>query len=105
MEEVENYGSVEQARNAALAWLEERGGPWGGQREISIGKFGEMDGQESGVGTTDGTHRLLRLDFDPIKGCHYNAVAGKGKSREKKAFCFPGSEALISKLASRRDPR
>ncbi len=105
MEEVERYESVERARNAAIAWLEQRGGPWGGGRRISIGRFGEMEGQESGVETTDGTHRLIRLDFDPTKGCHYNACSGKGGGREKKAFCFPGSEALIHKLASGHNPR
>lgn len=105
MEEVEHYGSVELARNAAIAWLEARGGAWGGARVITVGKFGAMDGKESGVGTTDDTQRVLRLDFDPIKGCHYNAVAGKGATREKKAFCFPGGEPLIDKLANGRDPR
>jgi hypothetical protein len=105
MEDVEHFGSIEAARNAAIAWLKERGGPWGGAREITIGKFGEMEGQESGVATTDGTNRRLRLDFDPSKGCHYNAEAGKGGSRQKKSFCFPGTEPLMHKLASRRDPR
>lgn len=105
MEEVEHYGSVDEARNSAIEWLENRGGSWGGSREITIGKFGAMGGQESGVETTDGTNRRLRLDFDPIKGCHYNAESGKGKGREKKAFCFPGGEPLIEQLASRRDPR
>ena len=51
MEDVEHYGSVEQARNAAIRWLEDRGGPWGGARDITVGKFGAMDGQESGVNT------------------------------------------------------
>jgi hypothetical protein len=105
MEDVEHYGSVEQARNAAIRWLEERGGPWGGARDITVGKFGAMDGQESGVSTTDGSYRRLRLDFDPTKQCHYNAEAGKGSAREKKAFCFPGDETLIDKLASGRNPR
>ncbi len=105
MEEIERFNSVDRARNAAITWLEERGGPWGGSRDITLGKFGAMAGQESGVSTTDGTNRRLRLDFDPIKGCHYNAEAGKGAVREKKAFCFPGPESLIEQLASRRDPR
>ncbi len=105
MEYVEHFGSVETARNAALRWLSERGGPWGGSRVITVGKFGAMAGHESGVATTDGTYRRLRLDFDPTKGCHYNAEAGKGASREKKAFCFPGTEALMHKLASDRQRR
>ena len=105
MEEVEHFHSVEAARNAAVRWLEDRGGYWGGERTITHGKFGAMAGQESGIATTDGTHRRLRLDFDPIKGCHYNGEAGKGSSREKKAFCFPGPESLIESLASGRNPR
>lgn len=105
MEDVEHYNTVEAARNAAIGWLEDRGGPWGHEREITLGKFGEMEGQESGVQATDGTYRRLRLDFDPAKGCHFNAESGKGSDREKKAFCFPGDESTISRMASRRDPR
>ena len=105
MEQTERYGSVEAARNAAIRWLERRGGAWGGARRILIGRLGAMTGQEAGINTTDGTYRQLRLDYDPIKGCHFNASSGKGTSREKKAFCFPGSETLIQKLASGRNPR
>ena len=105
MEEVEFFGTIEQARNAALEWLEQRGGAWGGARIVTQGKFGALAERENGIATTDGTQRRLRVDFDLVKGAHFNAEAGKGGSREKKAFCFHGGEFLIDRLANARNPR
>ena len=59
----------------------------------------------SGLSATERPFWRLRLDYDPIKGPHFNAETGKGAIREKRAFCFPGTEDLIKKLASGRRPR
>ncbi len=107
-ERVEHHTSLERARNAAIAWLEDKGVRFGGQRQIVIGKLREsaMLGREVGVASPTG-HRpfwRLRLDYDPDKGCHYNAEFAAG-TREKVAFCFPGSESLIQSIAKSRAPR
>lgn len=97
LEVVFRYRTREQARNAALRWLETRGGPWGGEREVMLGKGmggSLLKGKEVGVETTDGTHRHIRLDWDPEKGPHYNTTAGRKGDREKAAFCFEAPEGI-----------
>jgi hypothetical protein len=106
MEEIVRYDSIEQARNAAVLWMEEQGGgPIGPYYEVELGRLGAGEGAEVGVSSTQGTYRRVRLDFDPIKGCHYNVEVGKGTGRRKRAFCFPGDETWISKIFSGRGPR
>lgn len=105
METISHYLSLEQARNAAIAWLAARGVSFGPYREISIGRLGVMKGSEVGVQSSRGEHWQLRLDYDPVKGPHYNAEFSKKGSREKEAFAFPGGVQLMARLARRQSPR
>jgi hypothetical protein len=105
MEPIERFASIEQARNAAIAWLESHGVVFGPHRKVEIGRLGVLAGHEVGVSATEKPFWRLRLDYDPIKGPHYNAEVGEGANREKRAFAFPGSEDLMKKLALSRRPR
>ena len=107
-EKTKHCSSLERARNEAIRWLESKGVRFGPYREIEIGRLerSALNGKEVGVRSPPG-HRpfwRLRLDYDPTKGCHFNAEI-KGQSHEKIAFCFPGDESLIRSLAQGRNPR
>ena len=100
--------SLERARNEAIRWLESKGVRFGHNRQIELGRLeaSALRNSEVGVSSPPG-HRpfwRLRLDYDPDKGCHYNAEFNGG-TREKVAFCFPGTEDLIKTLAKSRSPR
>ncbi|HVJ87515.1 MAG TPA: hypothetical protein VM452_17785 [Caulifigura sp.] len=105
MEERRDFPSIESARNAAVAWLENQGVVFGPHRKIAIGRIGILEGHEVGVEATEVPYWRLRLDFDPAKGAHFNAEFGTRAARRKVAFCFPGDEALIARLALSRRPR
>jgi hypothetical protein len=105
MEPIDRLASVEQARNAAVAWLEARGVVFGPYRKIEIGRLGVLAGHEVGVSATQKPFWRIRLDYDPIKGPHFNVETGEGANRDKRAFSFPGTEDLIRKLALSRKPR
>jgi len=104
------YPSIELARKAAIAWLEERGiviDARGSQILIGRPVCPPLVGRETGVGSAKGARPYwkLYLDHDPIKGAHFNAEFGKGPNGERCAFRFPGGEALIKALARSRSPR
>jgi hypothetical protein len=106
MEETSRYDHIEQARNAALQLLDQHGGgPLGAYRDVVIGRLGIGEGAEVGVVSTGGKFRRIRLDYDPDKGCHYNVEIGKGASRIKHAFLFPGTEAWLERIMHTRPPR
>ena len=105
MEPIERFASIEQARNAAVAWLESHGVVFGPRRKVEIGRLGVLAGHEVGVSATEKPFWRLRLDYDPIKGAHFNAETGEGATREKRAFSFPGNEDLMKRLALARRPR
>lgn len=105
MEVLHRLGTVEQARNAAIRWLEERAVAFGPHRKVEIGRLGVLQGAEVGVSASQDPFWRIRLDYDPVKGPHFNVEAGKGGQREKAAFCFFGTEQLIAKLAQNRQPR
>lgn len=90
-EQIYYYPSRGQALAAAIAWLEARGGSWGGHVERQIGRLGRLQGQEVGVWIPYNLRRL-RLDYDADKGWHYNAQAFRGVRRQSAAFCFPQQE-------------
>ncbi len=92
-------------RRAAVAWLEARNVVFGPNRKIEIGRLGVLAGCEVGVSAAEKPYWRIRLDFDPHKGPHFNAEVGEGARREKKAFLFPGDEALMKRLAKARSPR
>ena len=105
MEKIYRHQTIEQARNAAIQWLESRGAVFGPGRRIQLGKFGDLNGKEVGVESTSGTYFRIRLDYDPAKQAHFNAEIGKGDQREKAAFLFQGGPELIARLALKRNPR
>jgi hypothetical protein len=105
MEPVEKCGSLEQARNKAIAWLESKGVVFGPHHKIEIGRLGDLKGSETGVSSTIPPFWRLRLDYDPSKGPHYNVEYGSGPGRLKHAFTFPGTPALIARLATTQRPR
>lgn len=105
MELVTHCHSYEDARNRALAWMESQGGSLGPYYQVEIGRLGLATGLEVGVSSTADPYRRIRLDFDPVKGPHFNAEVGKGAGRLKHAFTFPGDEATIASHLRSRGPR
>ena len=105
VEDLFRYEHQEQARNAAIAWLEARGARFGLYRKIEIGRLGTFKGAEVGVSSRSKPFWRLRIDNDVAKGPHYNAEFGEGLSRSKAAFCFPSLPETVAKLARRRAPR
>ena len=105
MEEVTHCTSYEEARNKALHWMEFHGGPIGAYFEVEIGRLGLAEGHEVGVSSSVDPYRRIRLDYDPVKGPHFNAEVGKGASRMKHAFAFPGTEESMKSYLRTRKPR
>ncbi|AHG92875.1 hypothetical protein J421_5340 (plasmid) [Gemmatirosa kalamazoonensis] len=105
MEEIFRYQHLEQARNAAIAWLEAKGAHFSLNHNVEIGRLGTFEGAEVGVSPRSKPFWRLRIDDDPAKGPHYNAEFGEGPSRKKAAFCFPASAETMARLASRRARR
>lgn len=105
MEQVTHCTTYEEARNKALAWMEAWAGPIGAHCEIEIGRLGVGLGLEVGVSSTLEPFRRIRLDFDPVKGPHFNVEIGKGSGRNKHAFTFPGDEQTAIAHFRSRKPR
>jgi hypothetical protein len=106
-EEVHHFQHLEQARNAAIAWLEQRGVVFGPQRAIVPGRLGTFAGSEVGVSSPPHWRPFwrLRIDYDPKKEAHYNAEFGEGTARVKAAFCFPATAKELASLVRHRAPR
>jgi hypothetical protein len=105
VEEVYKFQTIEQARNAAIKWLQDRSVSFGPHRKIEIGRLGVLKGKEVGTSANKEPYWRIRLDYDPAKGAHFNAESGKGPKREKAAFCFHGSQPLIAAIAKKRTTR
>ena len=105
MEAIHHFATIEQARNKAIEWLQARAVSFGPRRKVVIGRLGVMADSEVGVSADREPYWRLRLDYDPVKGPHFNAEFGKGSSREKAAFCFHGTQKLMESLRKRRQPR
>jgi hypothetical protein len=99
------FRTIEQARNACIKWLEERGVSFGPDRRIEIGRLGVLTGREVGVRANQNPFWRLRLDYDDKKGPHFNAEYNSGPKREKAAFLFEGTEDLIRTIAKSHNPR
>jgi hypothetical protein len=104
-DQIFHFATLEQARNAALKWLEERSASFGPHRKIEIGRMGVLQGKEVGVSSVEDPFWRIRLDYDPQKQAHFNVEHGKGMTRRKAAFCFHGTEELIAAIAKGRGPR
>jgi hypothetical protein len=108
MEQIFKFETIEQARNAAIKWLEQRAVEFGPHRKVEIGRLAanvRLFGKEVGVSGTADPFWRLRLDEDPSKGPHFNAEFGKGSAREKAAFCFQATDQQMEKLGRKRRPR
>ena len=105
MEPIVELPSIDAARNKAIEWLEDQGAIFDQNREIVIGRLGAFEGSETGVQSSIGTFWRIRLDYDPVKGAHYNAEYDTGAQRRKHAFAFPSSAEVIARLARQRRPR
>jgi hypothetical protein len=102
--------SLEEARNRAIAWLEEQGAVFGPYiSPIPARLYEKHTGKRigGGVASTTGPRWQIRIDFDPAKGPHYNAkFEPVGKQEVKYAFTFPAPpgvhpEQWVSKLRER----
>jgi hypothetical protein len=105
MEEVIRCASYDEALNKAIECMEAWGGPIGPYYNIEIGRLGAGLDMEVGVSSTVDPYRRIRLDFDPVKGPHFNVEVGKGGGRRKSAFTFPGDESTIMQQMKRRKQR
>ncbi|WP_264821746.1 RHS repeat-associated core domain-containing protein [Acinetobacter lanii] len=92
--------SFESARNLALKKI---GTLIPGTRSKQIGRLGMGKGKVTGFTGTTKNHNFvrLRLDYDPIKGTHFNVELGKGECAEKYAIKFPGDEKKFATLLKR----
>lgn len=102
--------SLDVARNDALRALEHFIGPVPATRKVELGRLEKsaLHGKEIGISYSNkaGDWGIIRLDYDPLKGPHYNVtVTMRGGVTKKFAYCFPGNEELIKALAKRRNPR
>lgn len=95
----ESFGDFNQARNAALEWLEERG--FKAERQV-LGKFGTNAGKPIGMSTADGKVGF-RVEFDSRSGAHINVWDNNAPRGAKKGphFRFKGSESTVNKIVKR----
>lgn len=84
------FSDFNQARNAALGWLNQRGFK---AEKPNLGKFGPNTGRPIGMQTLDGKTGF-RVEFDQRHGAHINAFSGK----EKQTFSFQGNESMINSI-------
>lgn len=92
----DSFDDFNQARNAALKWLEERG--FKAEAQV-LGKFGPNAGKPIGMSTADGRVGF-RVEFDERNGAHINVFdhnAPKG-SQKGPHFTFKGDENLVNKI-------
>ncbi|MBI4511515.1 MAG: hypothetical protein HY698_17915 [Deltaproteobacteria bacterium] len=88
------FDDYNQARNAALEWLEARG--FRAEAQVG-GKFGPNAGKPIGMSTADGRVGF-RVEFDARSGAHINVFAGKEKGPH---FKFKGTQATVNKIVRR----
>lgn len=107
---VKPFRSLEAARKEALDILERYVGPIHPRYKVELGRLEKSALYEKEIGVSyhsaDGSAwGQIRIDYDHGKGPHYNLhVKVKGVDT-KYAFCFPGNEELIKKIAKSRNPR
>ncbi len=92
----ESFGDFNQARNAALGWLQARG--FKAERQVA-GRFGPNAGKPIGMSSADGRVGF-RVEFDGRSGAHINVWdhnAPKG-SQKGPHFRFKGSEKTVNTI-------
>ena len=89
--EVNHSKTYGQARNKALAWLEERAFK---AERVNTGKFGSTAGKPVGMTTMDGKTGF-RIEHDQSNGAHINVFSGKEKGPH---YTFEASHSTVTKL-------
>jgi hypothetical protein len=86
--------SWEAARNEALQLLGEIDPatriPYVGRMEAATSTYNKVCGFETRV---NGVFKRFRLDWDPVKGPHINVMVGSGRTGQKWAIKWPGTQA------------
>jgi RHS repeat-associated protein len=86
-----HFKDYNQARNAALAWLVERGFS---AEMVNTGKFGSIAGKSIGM-TTENGKTGFRVEHDTRCGGHINVFSGK---EEGPHFTFEGTSKTTEKI-------
>lgn len=84
------FKDFNQARNAALEWLENRGFR---ADKTKPGKFGENADNPVGMQSAD-EKSGFRVEFDQRHGAHINVWSGK----QKETFIFEGNQAMVDQI-------
>jgi RHS repeat-associated protein len=85
------FKDFNQARNAAVQWLEARGFK---AEQATLGKFGENAGKPIGMKSADGRVGF-RVEYDARNGAHINVWAGKEKGPH---FTFEGTQSMVDQI-------
>src|SRR2546430_922991 len=85
MEEIFRYQHLEQARNAAIAWLEARGAHFGLNHNIEIGRLGTFEGAEVGVLGLTPTSAPLKLVARTSALITTSRLVGSGPSKGQRS--------------------
>jgi RHS repeat-associated protein len=85
------FKDFNQARNAAVEWLETRGF---NAEQATLGRLGENAGKPIGMKTADGRVGF-RVEYDDRSGAHINVWAGKEKGPH---FTFEGNQSMVNQI-------
>jgi RHS repeat-associated protein len=85
------FKDFNQARNAAVEWLETRGFK---AEQTTLGRFGDNAGKPIGMKTSDGSVGF-RVEYDARNGAHINVWAGKEKGPH---FTFDGNQSMVDQI-------
>ncbi|AKA85922.1 RHS repeat-associated core domain-containing protein [Pseudomonas synxantha] len=89
--DIKAFETYEQARKAALKWLEERG--FQAEKE-TLGRFGDIKGKPVGMQTSNGKVGF-RVEYDDTNKAHINTWAGKEKGPH---FNFNSPRSVVSRI-------
>jgi len=84
------FKDFNQARNAAVGWLDGRGFK---AEQTTLGKFGDNAGRPIGMRSADGKSGF-RVEFDERHGAHINVWSGK----QKETFTFEGNQSMVNRI-------
>lgn len=92
------YEHYEQARNHALSLIGEINPA---TRKAHVGRLGVGAGRVTGFVTrVRGVQKTMRLDWDPVKGPHFNVTIGR-KPGVRIAVTFRGTQQTVARLMRR----
>lgn len=85
------FKDFNQARNAAVEWLETRGFK---AEQATLGKFGDNASKPIGMKTADGSIGF-RVEYEARNGAHINVWAGREKGPH---FTFEGNPSMVDQI-------